>query len=132
MDFVHLQTTILTWTFKSVGAIVALLITTAIVQEIRRPKRLPPTPGNKRPLPFFGHKLDIPKEKSWIKFREWNEAYGPILTVWNGNVPTILVGDPEVSLYLYLDWLHKIKIGFRLPRSLWRKDHISTVLDHVS
>ncbi|KDQ58235.1 hypothetical protein JAAARDRAFT_129298 [Jaapia argillacea MUCL 33604] len=61
---------------------------------------MPPTPGNKRPLPFVGNKLDIPKEKSWMKFREWNEAYGPILTVWNGSTPTMLIGDPEIAVEL--------------------------------
>ena len=43
------------------------------------------------------HLFDIPKTRSWIKFREWGEKYGPILTLWNGTTPVILISDPEVN-----------------------------------
>ncbi|GJJ11254.1 hypothetical protein Clacol_005486 [Clathrus columnatus] len=54
---------------------------------------MPPYPGGKRPLPFLGHILELPKEKSWMTFRKWHEMYGPLLTIWNGNTPTVLIGD---------------------------------------
>lgn len=85
----------------------------AMCQEYFRPKNMPPTPGGRRPWPYIGHMLELPKEKAWIKFREWNEKHGPILTIWNGNTPTILIGDAEVgdhftwpgllTLYYWLD-----------------------------
>ncbi|KZT20490.1 cytochrome P450 [Neolentinus lepideus HHB14362 ss-1] len=95
-----LYTTVAKFALQALGVVVVALLTSIITQELRRPKNMPPTPGNKRPLPFFGNKLDIPKEKSWIAFRKWNEEYGPVLTVWNGTTPTILIGDPEIAVEL--------------------------------
>ena len=94
MESVTWITVQLVW--KVLLAAVLVLVVSAIVQEIKRPRGLPPTPGNRRPLPFVGNAFDIPKERSWVKYREWNEKYGPILTIWYGNVPIILIGDPEV------------------------------------
>ena len=88
---------VLKWGFQGIYLLAVALITTVVFHEAMRPRRLPPTPGHKRPLPFIGNKLDIPKQKSWIVFRKWNEVYGPILTIWNGTSPTILIGDPEVQ-----------------------------------
>ncbi|KAF8578766.1 cytochrome P450 [Ramaria rubella] len=88
------------WIIQTIGLLFLALVISIILQEFSRPKNMPPTPGNKRPLPFVGNKLDIPKEKSWINFRKWNEKYGPILTVWNGTTPTILIGDPEIATEL--------------------------------
>lgn len=80
-----------------VGGLVSLL-GIAIYQEFTRPQNMPPYPGGKQPLPLLGHILDLPKEKSWMTFRKWHQMYGPILTIWNGNTPTILVGDASVSI----------------------------------
>jgi Cytochrome P450 len=85
------------WAARAIGLLAVALVTSLVFHEAMRPRHMPPTPGNKRPLPFIGNKLDIPKEKSWITFRKWNEQYGPILTIWNGTTPTILIGDPEVE-----------------------------------
>jgi len=86
------------WTTFLLAA--AVFFVCAWVEELRRPRNLPPTPGNRRPFPFIGRAFDLPKERSWVKFREWSEKYGPLLTVWDGNVPTILVGDPEIATEL--------------------------------
>lgn len=84
------------WMLQSFAVVMVVLLTTVILQEMQRPRNMPPTPGDKRPLPLVGHMLLLPKQKSWMSFRKWNEECGPILTVWNGNRPTILIGDAEV------------------------------------
>ncbi|KZT43047.1 cytochrome P450 [Sistotremastrum suecicum HHB10207 ss-3] len=84
--------------FRALALLALACITSIVIKELQRPKNMPPTPGNKRPIPFFGNALDIPKEKSWIIFRRWSEQYGPLLTLWNGYTPTILVGDAELAV----------------------------------
>ncbi|KAF8522524.1 cytochrome P450 [Gautieria morchelliformis] len=95
-----LYTFVVKWAIQCICTLTVTLVTFIVLHEVMRPRNLPPTPGNRPPLPFIGHKLDIPKEKSWIVFRKWNEQYGPILTVWNGSSPMILVGDPEIAVEL--------------------------------
>lgn len=89
------------WCGRAIGLLIVALVTSIILHEVMRPRRMPPTPGNKRPLPFIGNRLEIPSQKSWITFRKWNEQYGPILTVWDGTTPMILIGDPEVQIVYF-------------------------------
>lgn len=83
----------------------ASLLGIVIYQELSRPKNMPPYPGGKRPLPLLGHILQLPKEKSWMAFRKWHQMYGPILTIWNGNTPIVLIGDANVSTCSKHDFL---------------------------
>lgn len=57
---------------------------------IRR-RKLPPGPF---PWPFFGNHFQIPKERPWIEWEHWAKHYdSPLLTIWLGNEPRIIVSD---------------------------------------
>ncbi|KAK2067094.1 hypothetical protein P8C59_000858 [Phyllachora maydis] len=51
------------------------------VRQYLAGKRLPPgvreLPGPKG-IPYFGRIHDVPAEKTWLKFYEWSQQYGPI------------------------------------------------------
>ncbi|EJD39082.1 cytochrome P450 [Auricularia subglabra TFB-10046 SS5] len=81
------------------GVTLVALLTSAVVEELRRPRDLPPYPGGRRPLPFIGHRLLLPSVKSWITFRKWNEE-SPIVAFWNGSTPTILIGNGQIAVDL--------------------------------
>ena len=58
---------------------------------LRKRRTLPPGPF---PLPIIGNVMALPKEKCWISFEEWSKVYNsPILTIWVGRVPYIVVND---------------------------------------
>ncbi|KAJ7611293.1 cytochrome P450 [Roridomyces roridus] len=67
----------LTWlelTLSACGTVVAYTLFT------RRRRNPPPPPGPRR-LPLLGNLLDVPPEKSWIKFAEWGDVYGDICSI---------------------------------------------------
>ena len=65
-----------TYTDIAVGAVATLLV--ARILTNRRSQPLPPGPPT---TPFFGHALQVPKDKPWITFAAWAKEYGDILGV---------------------------------------------------
>jgi hypothetical protein len=57
---------------------------------IRR-RKLPPGPF---PWPLFGNHFQIPKKSPWIAWERWAQDYdAPMMTIWLGNEPRIIVSD---------------------------------------
>src|SRR5271154_3956034 len=68
-----------------------LVILTDYLYVLIKRRTLPPGPF---PLPIVGNVLQLPKVKPWIKFEEWSQYYNdPLITVWIGRAPTIIVND---------------------------------------
>ncbi|KAH8920633.1 cytochrome P450 [Atractiella rhizophila] len=84
----------------------AVIVVSCIYVELRRPRNLPPYPGA-RPLPFLGHKLKVPTSRSWLWFKKMNDEYGDIITVYDSNVPRIVIGHPQVAIDLLERRSHK-------------------------
>ncbi|KAL2419798.1 Cytochrome P450 monooxygenase 58 [Exophiala dermatitidis] len=83
--------------WSGVTATVLVGVLAVLIHDIILWKRMPPGP---RPLPFIGNRLDVPKKYPWIKFEEWARTYGPIITVWFGRRPTVIISDPDVAVDL--------------------------------
>ncbi|KAL0581499.1 hypothetical protein V5O48_000557 [Marasmius crinis-equi] len=66
--------------------------------KYNRPRRVglnyPPGP---RKLPFVGNLLQLPKERQWIKFREWATEYGPIFHLEAGPDHIVVLNTPEAT-----------------------------------
>lgn len=60
--------------------LLSVAATTAVVyHRIRRASNLPRPPGPPG-LPLIGNLLDIPKEYSWVTYREWSRQYGELFS----------------------------------------------------
>ena len=44
-------------------------------------------------IPILGNVLQLPKVKLWYKFEEWSNKYGPMITVWIGRSPVLVLND---------------------------------------
>lgn len=86
LDFDRVQMALL----AMVGfTVIVILIDYARVLLLRR--QLPPGPF---PLPIVGNVLQLPKSKPWIIFEKWSQDYNdPLITVWVGRAPSIIVND---------------------------------------
>jgi hypothetical protein len=75
---------------SSVAVIVlGLLLDYARILRLRA--KMPPGP---LPLPIIGNVLQLPKCKPWYRFEEWANKYqSPIITVWFGRSPTVVLND---------------------------------------
>ncbi|KAL3110018.1 hypothetical protein niasHT_015621 [Heterodera trifolii] len=54
---------------------------------------LPPGPI---PLPFFGNAPQFSGKNRYNKFKEWTQKFGPIYTVWLGELPVVVFTDFEM------------------------------------
>jgi hypothetical protein len=54
-------------------AIVAVLLVVPLYIAARKQSRLPPGP---QWWPLIGNALDMPREKEWLVFTEWEKTYG--------------------------------------------------------
>jgi hypothetical protein len=72
------------FTYTDVAAGVAATLLVARLLTNRRSQPLPPGPPT---TPFFGHALQVPKDKPWITFAAWAKEYG---TQFNFLIPTTL------------------------------------------
>ncbi|KAI6192866.1 (pine wood nematode) hypothetical protein [Aphelenchoides fujianensis] len=46
------------------------------------------------PLPFIGNVLSFTKKDRWEDvFLKWRERYGPVMTIWMGMKPMVLIND---------------------------------------
>jgi hypothetical protein len=60
------------------GTMAGLLVLGFYHRQNSRRNGLPLPPGPK-PLPIVGNMFDMPDEKPWVTYREWNEQYGDII-----------------------------------------------------
>lgn len=70
-------------------------IAVSYVRVLTLRQKLPPGPF---PLPLIGNHLQIPLPKPWVAFEEWSKYYNsPLLTIWIGRWPKIIVNDAWVA-----------------------------------
>ncbi|KAF2199340.1 putative O-methylsterigmatocystin oxidoreductase [Delitschia confertaspora ATCC 74209] len=100
---------------------VVLLLGYFIRNKIRSSK-FPPGP---RRLPVIGNLLEAPEGAPWIKFNEWIQQYGPLVSLDFGGTNIILIGTHEVAKDLldkrgniYSDRPHSIMVN-----ELTTRDH---------
>ncbi|CAI5475658.1 unnamed protein product [Closterium sp. Yama58-4] len=77
----------------AIVAAVAVLISTSWLSFLRRRRSLPPGPS---PWPIFGNLPDL----GLLPFRSFTklaDRYGPILTVWYGSTPSVVISSPELA-----------------------------------
>ncbi|KAI0973096.1 cytochrome P450 [Xylaria arbuscula] len=74
--------------------LIVLFALTKLVQVGQRPKGLPPGP---RTLPILGNLHMMPTFKSYKKFAEWGQIYGPIYSLMVGSNPLIMVQSQEIA-----------------------------------
>ena len=75
------------------GVLLFVLFDYARVLNLRR--KLPPGPF---PRPLIGNRWMIPRIRPWIKYEDWSTQYNsPIITVWLGSTPTIILNDAWVA-----------------------------------
>jgi hypothetical protein len=85
-----------TWTLlpAALGSLALILLLVVVVDYLRmlhQRRKLPPGPF---PLPLIGNHLAIPKVKPWLAWEKWAAHYNdPLLTLWVGRKPTIIVND---------------------------------------
>ncbi|CAI5968868.1 unnamed protein product [Closterium sp. NIES-64] len=75
-------------------AAVAVLVSTSWLSFLRRRRSLPPGPY---PWPILGNLPDL----GTLPFRslaKLADEYGPILTVWFGSSPSVVISSPELAL----------------------------------
>ena len=58
-----------------VSTFLSIFVLSRFINLSRRAKALRDPPGP-RGIPIFGNEFQIPNDKQWIKFHEWNEKYG--------------------------------------------------------
>ncbi|CAI5518100.1 unnamed protein product [Closterium sp. Naga37s-1] len=74
-------------------AAVALVVSTSLLSFLRRRSPLPPGPS---PWPILGNlpQLGLLPHRALAKLAD---RYGPIMTIWFGSTPTLIVSSPEVA-----------------------------------
>lgn len=83
LSLIYLATTV------AFGSIVVSYARVLILRQ-----KLPPGPFR---LPLIGNQLQIPLPKPWAAFEEWSKYYNsPLLTIWIGRRPKIIVNDAWV------------------------------------
>ncbi|KAH7912492.1 cytochrome P450 [Hygrophoropsis aurantiaca] len=55
---------------------------------------MPPGPLG---LPWIGNKHQMPALKPWRKFADWNKQYGPVMSIFLGRTPVIVLGTAQAS-----------------------------------
>ncbi|VAH65053.1 unnamed protein product [Triticum turgidum subsp. durum] len=73
-------------------ALMAIPVTALLLSRLRF-GRLPPGP---RPWPVLGNLFQIQPVRCRC-FAEWAARYGPIMTVWFGSTPMVVVSTPELA-----------------------------------
>jgi hypothetical protein len=75
-----------------IGAVVAVSLTYAALKRQAVRTRLPLPPGPK-PLPIIGNLLDIPREKEWLTYLDWNKRYGDVVCVEALGLKVVILGS---------------------------------------
>ena len=80
--------------FVGASSLAVLLISTALAIYLRpsSSKNLPPGPT---PLPILGNLLSL-GTKPHVALQKLAEKYGPVMTVYFGSTPTVVLSEPEV------------------------------------
>jgi cytochrome P450 len=82
------------WPLAFLTLLLSLLGIIAIHARAMKGPRLPPGP---RQLPVIGNLHQMPPRNVWIKYQQWHQKYGPIITLKNGQRLTISLGSHKVA-----------------------------------
>ncbi|RPD52979.1 cytochrome P450 [Lentinus tigrinus ALCF2SS1-7] len=105
----------------SLEAILAtsLALVTLLIWWYKRPSGLPPGP----PRTFLGdNRGEVSPEHPWKTFTEWNKKYGPVISLYLGRTPVIVLGSAQAAWDL-LDKRSDIYSG--RPRSIMAGEILS-------
>ncbi|KAI9062563.1 cytochrome P450 [Trametes sanguinea] len=102
------------------GLVVAsIILLTSFIWLYRRPRGLPPGP----PRSVLGDNTqDVPAVQPWKRFTQWNKQYGPVVSLYLGRTPVILLGTAQAAWDL-LDKRSEIYSG--RPRSIMAGEILS-------
>jgi hypothetical protein len=67
----------------------------ALLVLYRRSRHSLPLPPGPRPLPLIGNLLDMPKEKDWLTYREWNDQYGDVVYINALGQKIVILGSAQ-------------------------------------
>ncbi|PYH46227.1 cytochrome P450 [Aspergillus saccharolyticus JOP 1030-1] len=63
---------------------------------LRSNKKIKYPPGP-RPLPILGNLHQLPRRDTWRTLKSWHDRFGPIITVWMGSRPMVILGSFECA-----------------------------------
>ncbi|CAI5933194.1 unnamed protein product [Closterium sp. NIES-64] len=117
-------------------AAVAVLVSTSWLSFLRRRRSLPPGPY---PWPILGNLPDL----GTLPFRslaKLADEYGPILTVWFGSSPSVVISSPELALEPNDRWrklrrlatLHLLSAKKLQESLLVREEEVRDMLDAIA
>ncbi|KAL5478269.1 hypothetical protein ACEPAI_2453 [Sanghuangporus weigelae] len=79
--------------FLYVGLLCIVLITFALKSFALR-RKMPPGPSG---IPFIGNRHQMPARKPWRKFEQLNKIYGPVVSLFFGSTPIIVLGTAQAA-----------------------------------
>ncbi|KAA1474399.1 cytochrome P450 [Dentipellis sp. KUC8613] len=65
-----------------------------ITEYSMRRRRMPPGP---RGIPLVGNRHQMPVVKPWRQFAAWNKQYGPVVSLFLGRTPVIVLGTAQAA-----------------------------------
>lgn len=100
----------------------AVWIAVDYTRVLRLRAKMPPGPF---PYPVVGNVGRVPARKPWIAFERWSQEYkSPIVTIWTGNSPTVIVNDcwtasdlMEKRANIYSSRPHMVLVGDMLDET---------------
>lgn len=96
-------------------AIGVLLIVFDYCKVLAKRRKLPPGPF---PLPVVGNHLMLPTFRPWETYEKWSQYYNsPMVTLWQGSRPAIVVNDAWVASDLFEKRAHNYSTRARLVAS---------------
>ncbi|KAH0583192.1 hypothetical protein H2248_011075 [Termitomyces sp. 'cryptogamus'] len=83
----------ISWTSLVIVLCLACLLHFAL-KWLNLRKSMPPGPLG---IPFIGNMHQMPKDKPWLKFLGWSRQYGPVVSIFLGSTPVIVLGTAQAA-----------------------------------
>lgn len=80
--------------WRSATAAWLVFVLLALIKWAYLRKTMPPGPLG---IPCIGCRHELPAEKPWRKFAEWNRSYGPVVSIFLGSTPVIVLGTAQAA-----------------------------------